>query len=711
MRRLAAVALPLAAVLALALWRARGPEPRPASAPAGVFSAQRAMDALGEVLREGVPHPVGSPANAVVRDRLVTRFRGLGYQTTVQRRFACNALPSCAMVENVIARAPGQSQDAVVLVAHYDSVPSGPGASDDGMGVATLLEVARAVRGQRFRNPITFLVTDGEEAGLLGAEAFVADEALSRDAAVFVNVENRGTRGLSNMFETSRGNRWLIRHLARGLDRPQATSFFYTVYNYLPNDTDVTVFKRAGKAAVNFAAIEGVNWYHTPFDDLAHASPRTLQHHGDNALGTLHALADADLAARSGDDASYFDVLGFFLIWWPAGATVWIAVISLVLLVFAARKSNPRAMTFGVLGTFAAILAAVLAGLGMSWLLRLRSPGVNWVATPAPTVAALWLIGFAAAVFGMALFRKKSDERALLYGCAIVWHAIAVTLALTLTGAAFVFLVPAMIVTVAALVGTSETTAGAAASTVAAVLFFPMGLMFYEALGSRLMVVVAVIIGLMATLAAPLFARIRYAVILASVAILCAVVALLLPAVTPEKPRGQNLAYVDDPAAAPMWTSSLQMAGFKPADSKLTPWSRSSAWSAPAPRIDAPRVVLTGTRRSGGVTLRVRSQRGARRIVLVVRGGTITSINGVPPAPRPPRFRPFDRDGWRIAVANGVEEIVAEVSATGPVDVVISDATYGLPANGMHLARARNAMNAFPIHDGDATITRARAKF
>ena len=59
-------------------------------------------------------------------------------------------------------------------------------------------------------------------------------------------VEMRGTYGPSNLFETSRGNRWLIRPLAKTLNRPQATSFFYAVYNLLPNDTDVTIFKRAG---------------------------------------------------------------------------------------------------------------------------------------------------------------------------------------------------------------------------------------------------------------------------------------------------------------------------------------------------------------------------------------------------------------------------------------------------------------------------------
>ncbi len=712
MRRLAAVALPLLAVLVLALWRSLGPAPKALGAPADEFSATRAGEALRGVFGEGVPHPTGSPANARVRGRLVARFRALGYETFVQRRFACNAVPYCAMAENVVARAPGASRDAVVLVAHYDSVPSGPGVSDDGMGVAALLETARAVKGKRFRNPIAFLVTDAEETGLVGAEAFVADKALSADAAVYVNVENRGTGGLSNMFETSRGNQWLIRHLARSLPWPQATSFFSTVYDLLPNDTDVTVFKREGKGAVNFAAIHGVNWYHTPFDDLAHASPRTLQHHGDNVLATLRALADADLAARSRGDASFFDVLGFFLVWWPAEATVWIAVVSLALLLFAARKANPRAMTFGVLGTFASFVLAVVLGIGMSWLTRLRSGEVNWVAEPRPAIAALWLTGFAAALLGMALFRKWSDERGLLYGCAIVWHAIAVVLAMTLPGAAFVFLVPALAVTVCALAKASETVTSAVAATVAAILFFPMGLMFYEALGGRLAVVVTILIGIMATLAAPLFAKVRYAAIALALAIVCAVIALLLPAVTPEKPRGVNLAYVDDAAAAkPMWMATARLPGFIASDPSLTPWSRGWGWTAPSPQLHVPRVVLTAERKADGATIRVRSARGAKRLVLVFRGGTVRSVNGVPPAPRPARFREWNRDGWRIAAASGVEEMVVDVAGSGPIEAIGSDATWELPPEAAALVRAREAMPAFRIHDGDVTITRMRGRF
>jgi hypothetical protein len=36
-----------------------------------------------------VPHPVGSPANFVVRDRIVAELERLGYEVEVQRSFSC----------------------------------------------------------------------------------------------------------------------------------------------------------------------------------------------------------------------------------------------------------------------------------------------------------------------------------------------------------------------------------------------------------------------------------------------------------------------------------------------------------------------------------------------------------------------------------------------------------------------------------------------
>lgn len=709
MRRIAIVVLPLVVVFFLALWRAQGPEPKREDAPPREFSAARAMDILRSNLAEGVPHPVASPANERIRGRIEARFRALGYATTLQRRFACNAHAVCANVENILARAPGATGPTVLLAAHYDSVGAGPGASDDGVGAAALLEIARAIRGERFRNAVAFLIDDGEEAGLLGAEGFVADP-ISRDVAIVINVENRGTYGASNMFETSRGNRWIVRQLASSLERPQASSLFYAIYNLLPNDTDVTVFKRQGTAAVNFAAIRGVQSYHTPLDDLAHVDPRTLQHHGDNALATLRAFANADLDARSKTDATYFDVLGFFLVWWPQEWTLWIAVVSLVLLVIAARRTPPREMTFGVLTAFTAILLSIAGGIAISWLARLRSENVNFAATSWPSIAAMWLVGIAAALFAAFLFRRRSQPRAMLLGIAIVWHVIGIALSLALGGAAFLFVVPAAAVTICALAGANEVPMAAVASTVGALLIFPLALLLYDALGGRLMVVIAIFVGILATLIAPLFANRRNAIAAAVLAVVCAVIALLLPTYTSERPRGLSIAYVDDPAAKPQWladslTDSLRAAAhFAPADPKLTPWNSGGGYAAPAPSQPLARVMMTGERTTEGVRIHVRSARGAPRLVLRVRGGKVLRVNGVTPPPRPPRFRDLSNAEWSFAMATGVEEMIVDVAARGRVDAVASDTSFGN-------SFPRTDPRMVPIHDGDVTITRVRSTF
>ncbi len=111
-----------------------------------------------------------------------------------------------------------------------------------------------------------------------------------------VNLEARGTGGESIMFETSDENAWLVDAYAHAVRRPAALSVTYEAYKRLPNDTDLTVFKRAGLAGMNFAFIDEVSHYHTPLDDLAHLDLGSLQHQGENALAVARTLAGADLA-------------------------------------------------------------------------------------------------------------------------------------------------------------------------------------------------------------------------------------------------------------------------------------------------------------------------------------------------------------------------------------------------------------------------------
>ena len=146
-----------------------------------------------------------------------------------------------------------------MLAAHYDSVLAGPGVSDDGIGVATVLEIARAVKSQPVpRHSIVFLIDDGEEAGLLGARAFVDSDPWAKNIGAAVNLEARGTSGPSLMFETGAANAWAVRLYASSVKSPLTSSIFYTLYKRLPNDTDFTVFKAAGYEGMNFAFIGDV---------------------------------------------------------------------------------------------------------------------------------------------------------------------------------------------------------------------------------------------------------------------------------------------------------------------------------------------------------------------------------------------------------------------------------------------------------------------
>jgi len=58
--------------------------------------------------------------------------------------------------------------------------------------VASALEIARAIRHDALANPVVFLIDDGEESGLLGAEGFVADAARSKDAAFVITLRRAG---------------------------------------------------------------------------------------------------------------------------------------------------------------------------------------------------------------------------------------------------------------------------------------------------------------------------------------------------------------------------------------------------------------------------------------------------------------------------------------------------------------------------------------
>ena len=78
-------------------------------------------------------------------------------------------------VPNVVAELPGTTDEVVVVGAHLDSVPEGPGINDDGSGVAALLEIAEgaSAAGVRTERGVRFAFWAAEEEGLLGSTAYL----------------------------------------------------------------------------------------------------------------------------------------------------------------------------------------------------------------------------------------------------------------------------------------------------------------------------------------------------------------------------------------------------------------------------------------------------------------------------------------------------------------------------------------------------------
>ena len=75
---------------------------------------------------------------------------------------------------NLVAVLPGETAEAVVIVAHHDTVKDSRGADDNGAGVVALLELARLLGGRRFRRTVVLAAPDFEEVGLLGSPELVS---------------------------------------------------------------------------------------------------------------------------------------------------------------------------------------------------------------------------------------------------------------------------------------------------------------------------------------------------------------------------------------------------------------------------------------------------------------------------------------------------------------------------------------------------------
>ncbi|MEA2690786.1 MAG: hypothetical protein QOJ16_173 [Acidobacteriota bacterium] len=744
------VALVLLVVTLLAVYvRLAPPAPKPATAPASEFSAGRARAVLAELAGDGRPHPVGSAADAATRERVIAVLRRAGYEPRVEPGFACTASAVCAPVQNVVAELPGREPaNAVVLAAHYDSVPAGPGVSDDLAGVAALLEVARTLKAEpQPRNSLLFLLDEGEEGGLLGARAFENGPEAPRIKAA-INLEARGTTGPSLMFETGSDNAWLLPLLH--LPHPVTSSIFVTLCELLPNDTDFTVFKRHGLSGFNFAFIGGAARYHTALDDLAHISAASLQHHGDNALATARALAQADLGSHRPQRAVFFDLLGSRVVWWHAARGPLLGGIALVLVLvaavrlLAARRLRASSLFIGIAAVPIVLVAAAVVAFLLARLFQLLGPGlrVPWPARALPGVATFWLLGLTLTAT-LANWLRRSLFFGLWTGIWLVWALAGLVLAARLPGVSYLFLVPALAAGICGLVlpvgGAAAALAGVVPAVVAGLLWFPILILLYGGLGTNpgliaIAVLLSVLLTTLVPLVAPAGAGWRWGLpVLAGVLTLVMAVGILAsPVYSASSPRRLNFVYHLDGDSGgarflvqtppPLPPAVRKAAAFAPRPVPAFPWSMGSSWSTPAQAVPlpAPELAVLGETSDGGrrhVRLRLTSRRGAASMLLVIPPAAQAEVirvagQEVPPAPAGRRAQQGP-DGFRVLTlfappASGVEVEVV-LGAPGHEEWTLIDRSPGLPPAGAALLSARPA-EAAQVQDGDLTLVTHKAR-
>jgi Zn-dependent M28 family amino/carboxypeptidase len=97
---------------------------------------------------------------------------------------------------NVLAESKSGDPDNVVMVgAHLDSVPAGPGINDNGSGSAAVLEVAQQMSKVKPRNKVRFALWGAEEANLVGSTFYVnsLSEAEHAKIALYLNFDMIGS--------------------------------------------------------------------------------------------------------------------------------------------------------------------------------------------------------------------------------------------------------------------------------------------------------------------------------------------------------------------------------------------------------------------------------------------------------------------------------------------------------------------------------------
>ena len=709
------------------------PPSPPSSVAPGEFDTNRAIARLQRILGDERPHPVDTAADDAVRGRLIAELQAIGLQPQVHEAMDCSGFPrtrvvSCSRVRNVVVVIPGRTLGpALLLDAHYDSTPTGPGAGDDGIGVATLLEVGSILKGSPPQRPVILLFNEGEEFGLNGSAAFVRTDPLARQVDSLINIDARGVTGPAMMFETSQPNGAAISIYGYAAHRPYANSLSTDFARLIPNSTDVVKFKAAGWTLLNFAIIGNETRYHTRGDTVAALNRASVYHLGSEVLALTHAMTETTEGAKAGRGQTVFTDIAsraFIAIPLPVAAVL----LGLSLVVALALAWRERAFTKPLLLALGMTLAGIGASGFVALLATLARPGDFWRAYPLVTYLAVYGVQLAAMTAVWARWGEAVEHRPMRAAAWLLILLLGGVLSIAMPGAIIFFLLAPAV----AMLGIALNRRAPEAATVLAVIatvmqfvMFAQMLALIEVLlidGPLWAVTPLAALAILPALVEIGNARLRPALallVIASVGLWTT--ALLLPRSSAERPASFSIDYFRDADhKTASWGIAAKQAPL-PSEYKgdwhqgVLAYNGRTRWIADAPLLTTPVAsarLLANEPASSGRRVRIAlSSGGGDAVSIRVAKDTKLLAIGLPGSPeRIPATgqpeKPLLRCTGRSCKNLVIEAVVADKR---PLQAEIFSYRFALPPEGQNLVAAR-PKNAIPQYTPDSTITMTRVR-
>ncbi|MCX6663099.1 MAG: M28 family metallopeptidase [Euryarchaeota archaeon] len=189
------------------------------------------------------------------------------------------------------------STNIFIICGHYDSVLAGPGADDDGSGVAAVLAAAEIMRKYEFGHTVRFVAFSGEEQGLIGSRHYAEDAYNNNDPIVavlnadMIGFAPSGSDGIKGKIFENTASEWIV-------DYTQDISQLYAEYigiQLFPQGesggSDHYYFWEYGYDAVFYHEYNFNDYYHSANDTIAHMNITYSTRFSRLILATLAEMA------------------------------------------------------------------------------------------------------------------------------------------------------------------------------------------------------------------------------------------------------------------------------------------------------------------------------------------------------------------------------------------------------------------------------------